>query len=119
MFINDGESGAGIFGHGDTTSGKNAIRGFIRDFDTEGEAIADTHGFDFRPAGVEDADFGGGGFGGGGDANHVGVADGHHAEGDVAGGGVVSAPDFVDLVGLGHHDAVSLNDHSVGIHTGL
>ncbi len=32
------------------------------------------------------------------DADHVRVSDGHHAEGDVSGGGVVSAPNFVDLV---------------------
>ena len=65
--------------------------------------------------GVQDADPGSGCLGCAGDADHVRVSDGHHAEGDVLGGSVVGATDLVDLVGLGHDHGVALDDHCVRV----
>jgi len=51
--------------------------------------------------------------------DHLRVADGHHAEGDVLRAHVVRALNLVDLVGLGHHHAVMLQHHCVGVDTSL
>ena len=48
-----------------------------------------------------------------GDADHVWISDGHHAERDVARRRVVRAAHLVDLVRLGHDDAVTLHDDGV------
>jgi len=45
--------------------------------------------------------------------------DGHHAEGDILGGHIVGALDFVDFVSLGHHNAVVLQNDGVGEHARL
>lgn len=115
IVVNDGERGSGILGHGNAAPSENAIRSLVRNFDSERQAVADSHRFNLLTPRVEDTNLGRGRLGCRGDANHVGVPDGHHAEGYVARGRIVRASDFVDFVGLRHDNTVPLNDHGVGV----
>ena len=105
--------------HGHTASREDPVRGLVRYLDLEGQAVTDPDGLDLLASRVHDRDLRSRGLGRRGDADHVRISDGHHSEGDVPGGGVVRAPDFVDLVGLGHDDAVPLDDDGVGEHAVL
>lgn len=49
----------------------------------------------------------------------IGLPNWHHSEGDVLRGHVVRALDFVDLIRLGHDDAVVLEDDRVAVDTDL
>ena len=119
LVVDDGEGGPAVLGHGHAAPGEDAVRSLVGDLDLEGELVPDAHGLHLAAARVEYADPRGGGLGRGGDADHVRVADRHHAEGDVLRAGVVGAADLVDLVRLGHHDGVPLDDHGVGVDSAL
>ena len=108
-----------ILGAAPHSPGEDSVRRLLGDLDPEGEPVPDPHGLHLLLPRVQDADPGGGRLGRGGDADHVGVPDGHHAEGDVLAAGVVGAPHLVDLVRLGHHHAVPLYHHRVGVHSAL
>ena len=99
--------------------GEYSVRSLLGYFDPEGQAVSDPHSLDLLLPGVQDPDPRGRSLRGGGDADHVGVPDWHHAEGDVLAAGVVGAPHLVDLVRLGHHHAVPLHHHRVGVHSAL
>ena len=119
LVVDDGEGGPAVLGHGHAAPGEDPVRCLVGDLDLEGELVPDADGLHLAAARVEYADPRGGGLGRGGDADHVRVADRHHAEGDVLRAGVVRAADLVDLVRLGHHDGVPLDDHGVGVDSAL
>ena len=116
-----------------------SIWSLVGNLDLEGESVSNPDSLHLLLSGVKDPNPGGGGLGGGGDADHVRVPDGHHAEGDVLAARVVCTSDLrgreklvvllivnlmrdlylVDFVSLGHHDAVPLNYHCVGVNSAL
>lgn len=91
----------------------------LRDFDTERQFIADAHGLDLARSAVEDADPRWRRLRRARDADHFRVPDRHHAEGDVLRGHVVRALNFVDFVGLRHHDGMMLQHHRVRVDPSL
>ena len=71
-----------------------SIWSLVRNLDLEGESVPDPDGLHLLLPGVKDSDPGGGGLRGRGDADHVGVPDGHHAERDVLAARVVCTSDL-------------------------
>ena len=120
VFVDDGERRPRVFGHGDTAASKDSVRRGVGDFDLEEESVADAHRFDLLlRSSVQDGYSRGWGLGRGCDADHVGIADRHHTEGDVSARSIVSTSDFVNLVRLGHDFGVSLDDNRIRVHSVL
>lgn len=51
--------------------------------------------------------------------NHFRITYGHHAKGNVLGAHVIGTFDLVNLISLGHDNAVMLQYHCIRIDTGL
>ena len=102
-------------GHRNTASSEDSVRSLVRNFDLKGQSISDANSLNLLASGVNDRDLGRWSFWSSRDADHVRIPDGHHSEGDVPRGRVVRASHFVDLVGLGHDDAVTLDNDGVGV----
>lgn len=88
------------------------------DLDAEGELVSDAHSLDLASTGVQDSDPWWWGLRRRVDVDGLGIAHWHHSEGDVLRAHVVRALDLVDLVGLGHHHGVVLQDNGVGVDSG-
>lgn len=86
------------------------------DLDAEGELVSNAHSLDLAGTRVQDADPWWGSLGRGVDVDGLGVTHWHHSEGNVLGAHVVRALDLVDLVSLGHHHGMVLQDNRVGVH---
>lgn len=119
LIVNDGESGSGIFGHGHAATSKYAIGRLVGNLDAESQPIANSHRLYLLLSAIQNSNAWSGSLGSRSDTDHVGISYRHHAEGNIPRGGVVGTPDLVDLVGFGHHHAVSLDDYGVGVDPSL
>ena len=119
VVVDDFKSRPSIFGHGQATASENSVGRFVGDLDSESQPIADPHRLHLRAAAIQYANARSRSLRGRSDADHVRVADGHHAESDVPGGGVVGAANLVDLVRFGHHHAMSLDHNRVSVNSSL
>lgn len=91
----------------------------LRDFDSERQFVADTHGLDFARSAVEDADPWRRCLRRARNADHFRVSDRHHTEGDILRRHVVRALNFVDFVGLSHYHGMVLQYDRVRIDPSL
>ena len=119
LIVNDGESGSGIFGHGHAATSKYAIGRLVGNLDAESQPIANSHRLYLLLSAIQNSNTWSGSLGSRSDTDHVGISYRHHAEGNIPRGGVVGTPDLVDLVGFGHHHAMSLDDYGVGVDPSL